>query len=323
MNNNFFSYKKILVTGGTGSIGSAIVEELLKYNPDVIRIFSNDENSMFNMKMKYGDFQNTRFLVGDVRDKKRLNIAMKDIDIVFHAAALKHVPLCEYNPFEAIKTNVIGTQNIIETSNMNGVDRVINISTDKAVNPTNTMGITKLLTEKLIIDANYNYGLDSTKFTNVRFGNVLLSRGSVIPIIKKQIDNNEPITITDFDMTRYMMSIKDAVKLVLDVSKMTNGGETYVLKMKSVKLRDLVDVLLDGEEREIKIIGKRKGEKMHEELITEQEKEYAYENNGLLVLTDNPPKDFKKIKDFPTSSECDTILTKSEIRDYLERLEND
>jgi FlaA1/EpsC-like NDP-sugar epimerase len=192
---NIFRGKKILVTGGTGCIGSEIVRSVLKYKPEVVRIFSNDENATFQMinetddtdvKMMH-EIPNRRFLIGDVRDKERVMLAMEDIDIVYHAAALKHVPLCEYNPFEAIKTNVLGTRNIIETALASGVDRVISISTDKAVNPANTMGATKLLAEKLIIDANEGKGVKGTIFSSVRFGNVSFSRGSVIPLFEEQI----------------------------------------------------------------------------------------------------------------------------------------
>ena len=179
---NTFRNKKILVTGGTGCIGSEIVKSILNYEPKVVRIFSNDEDNTFKMSQELGTSRNKRFLIGDIRDKERLITAMKGIDIVYHAAALKHVPLCEYNPFEAIKTNVLGTQNVIEAALENNVKKVINISTDKAVNPVNTMGATKLLAEKLITDANFYKGAIETVFSCVRFGNVLFSRGSVIPL---------------------------------------------------------------------------------------------------------------------------------------------
>jgi FlaA1/EpsC-like NDP-sugar epimerase len=182
-----FKDKKILVTGGTGCIGSEIVRNLLKYKPNVVRIFSNDEDATFQIIQELGRANNRRFLVGDIRDKERLMLAMENIDIVYHAAALKHVPLCEYNPFEAIKTNVLGTQNVIDAALENKVEKVINISTDKAVNPTKTMGATKLLAEKLTIDANYFKGKTKTIFSCVRFGNVAYSRGSVIPLFESQI----------------------------------------------------------------------------------------------------------------------------------------
>ena len=209
-----FRNKKILVTGGTGCIGSEIVINLLKYQPDVVRIFSNDEDSTFRMSQELSKNQNVRFLIGDIRDKERLIVAMENIDIVYHAAALKHVPLCEYNPFEAIKTNVLGTQNVIESALKTDVNSVINISTDKAVNPTSTMGATKLLAEKLMTDANFYKGPSKTIFSSVRFGNVLYSRGSVIPLFEEQIKKKKMITITNPKMTRFMMSKENAEKAI-------------------------------------------------------------------------------------------------------------
>lgn len=193
---NIFKDKKIIVTGGTGSIGSEIVRRVLQYDPEVVRILSRDESKQFELEQEIGDLENVRFLIGDVRDKDRLNRAFEDVDIVFHAAAMKHVPACEYNPFEAVKTNVVGTQNVIDAALDNGVGKVIAISTDKAASPINTMGATKLLAEKQIIDANFYKGHRKTVFSCVRFGNVMGSRGSVIPLFEKQIKNGGPVTVT-------------------------------------------------------------------------------------------------------------------------------
>jgi FlaA1/EpsC-like NDP-sugar epimerase len=291
-----FRNKKILVTGGTGCIGSEIVRSLLAYKPKVVRIFSNDEDSTFRMMQDLGGRSNVRFLVGDVRDKERLSLAMEDIDIVYHAAALKHVPLCEYNPFEAIKTNVMGTQNVIEAAFSNDVNRVINISTDKAVNPVNTMGATKLLAEKLMIDANEGKGLKKTIFSCVRFGNVLFSRGSVIPLFEEQIKQKKPITITDPDMTRFVMSVSSTVGLVFKATIMAKGGEVFILKMPVVKLGDLTDVIIEKysekygyKKKDIKkkIVGSRAGEKIFEELMTETEAKMAFETEDMLII---PPQ---------------------------------
>jgi FlaA1/EpsC-like NDP-sugar epimerase len=291
-----FKNKKILVTGGTGFIGSEIVRKLLQYNPDVIRILSNDEDSMFRIIQELGEGDNKRFLVGDIRDKERLHLAMEDIDIVYHAAALKHVPLCEYNPFEAIKTNVVGTQNVIDAALNSGVEKVISISTDKAVNPINTMGATKLLSEKLIIDANYYKGIRKTVFSCVRFGNVLFSRGSVIPLFEEQIRQKKPITITDPDMTRFMMSISNTIDLVFKATVLAKGGEIFILKMPVVKMGDLIDVAIEfyaqkyGYKKEtIKktIIGPRPGEKKYEELLTESETRKVFETEDMLII---PPQ---------------------------------
>ncbi len=293
---NIFKNKKILVTGGTGCIGSEIVKSLLKYKPNVVRIFSNDENSIFQMSQEIGTKGNKRFLIGDIRDKERLKVAMNGIDIVYHAAALKHVPLCEYNPFEAIKTNVLGTQNLIQSAIENRVKKVIAISTDKAVNPVNTMGATKLLSEKLIIDANYYKGPSETIFSCVRFGNVIFSRGSVVPLFEEQIKSKKMITLTDPNMTRFMMSINNTLELVFKSTLMAKGGEIFILKMPVVNLEDLADLVIDKyaekydyKKTEIKkeIIGPRPGEKIFEELMTENEAKIAFETKDMLII---PPQ---------------------------------
>jgi len=299
-----FQGKKILVTGGTGCIGSEIVRSVMKYNPEVVRIFSNDENGTFQMMQETDDsstkmmheIPNKRFLIGDIRDKERVMLAMEDIDIVYHAAALKHVPLCEYNPYEAIKTNVLGTRNIIDAALASGVDRVISISTDKAVNPANTMGATKLLAEKLIIDANEGKGSKPTIFSSVRFGNVSFSRGSVIPLFEEQIRQKKPITITNPEMTRFMMSLSDTIELIFKTTLLAKGGELFILKMPVVRLGDLVDVIIETyaekyhykkDTIEKRIIGLRPGEKMFEELMTESEAAVAYETDDMLII---PPQ---------------------------------
>ncbi len=320
---DIFRGKKILVTGGTGCIGSEIVRSVMKYKPEVVRIFSNDENGTFQMMQETDDsatkmmheIPNKRFLIGDVRDKERVLLAMEDIDIVYHAAALKHVPLCEYNPFEAIKTNVLGTRNVIEAALESGVDRVISISTDKAVNPTNTMGATKLLSEKLIVDANEGKGSKPTIFSTVRFGNVSFSRGSVIPLFEEQIRQKKPITITNPEMTRFMMSLSDTIELVFKATLLAKGGEVFILKMPVVQLGDLVDVIIEtyAEKYECKkesiqkrTIGLRPGEKMFEELMTETEAAAAFENNDMLIIPPQlqMPGLIFKISDYPNAKRC-------------------
>lgn len=302
-----FKNKKILVTGGTGFIGSEIVRKLLQYKPDAVRILSNDEDSVFRIIQELGEGDNKRYLVGDIRDKERLLLAMEDIDIVYHAAALKHVPLCEYNPFEAIKTNVVGTQNVIDAALNCGVEKVISISTDKAVNPINTMGATKLLAEKLVIDANYYKGTRKTIFSCVRFGNVLFSRGSVIPLFEEQIRQKKPITITDSDMTRFMMSISNTIDLVFKATLLAKGGEIFILKMPVIKMEDLIDVIIEfyaqkyGYKKDkIKktIIGPRPGEKKYEELLTESETRKVFETQDMLII---PPQiEFPDMKYAPS-----------------------
>jgi len=320
---NIFRGKKILVTGGTGCIGSEIVRSVLKYKPQVVRIFSNDENATFNMinetnaaevKMMH-EIPNRRFLIGDVRDKERVLLAMEDIDIVYHAAALKHVPLCEYNPFEAIKTNVLGTQNVIDAALKAGVDRVISISTDKAVNPVNTMGATKLLAEKLIIDANEGKGSKPTIFSSVRFGNVSFSRGSVIPLFEEQIRQKKPITITNQEMTRFMMSVADTIELVFKATLRAKGGEVFILKMPVVRLGDLIDVIIETyaekyryrkEAIEKQIIGLRPGEKMFEELMTESEAAVGFETEDMLIIPPQleMPGLSYTVADYPNAKRC-------------------
>ena len=291
-----FKNKKILVTGGTGFIGSEIVRKLLQYKPDVVRILSNDEDSMFRIIQELGGGDNKRYLIGDIRDKERLFLAMEDIDIVYHVAALKHVPLCEYNPFEAIKTNVIGTQNVIESAFKCNVEKLISISTDKAANPINTMGATKLLAEKLVIDANYYKGIRNTTFSCVRFGNVLFSRGSVIPLFEEQLRQKKPITITDPEMTRFMMSISNTIDLVFKATLLAKGGEIFILKMPVIKIGDLVEIIIDyyTQKYELKketikkiIIGPRPGEKKYEELLTESEATKVFETQDMLII---PPQ---------------------------------
>jgi len=298
-----FRDKRIVITGGTGSIGSELLRRLLEYNPKVIRIFSNDENAQFDLEQELKEYDNLRFLVGDVRDKERLGRATEDIEIVFHAAALKHVPSCEYNPFEAIRTNVIGTQNLLEVAMDNEVEKVITISTDKAVNPASVMGATKLLAERLTIAANYYKGLRRTVFSCVRFGNVLGSRGSVVQLFEKQIQNGGPVTVTDKDMMRFVMSMGRAIELVLKAAQIAKGEEIFVFKMPALRVGSLADVMIeklapkygyDPKDIEIEIIGKRKGEKIYEELMTEDEATNAYETEDLFLILPGPPREVLK-----------------------------
>jgi len=325
-----FKDKKILVTGGTGSIGSELVRKLLEYNPKVIRILSNDENAQFDLEQELKEYDNVRFLVGDIRDKERLKMASEDIDLVFHAAALKHVPLCEYNPFEAIKTNVIGTQNLLEVAIDEEVEKVITISTDKAVNPVNVMGATKLLAERLTIAANYYRGLRKTVFSCVRFGNVLGSRGSVVQLFERQIRNGGPITVTSPNMMRFVMSPQRAIELVLKAAWMTKGEEIFIFKMPALRVGTLAEVMVeklapkygyDPRSIEMRVIGKRKGEKLYEELMTEDEATNAYETEDMLVVLPHPPdKNYKKISIKRLTSRDTGTLGKEEIGKLLESI---
>jgi len=278
--------KKILITGGTGTLGKALLNEILKYDPKVVRIFSRDEAKQFDLQFELSGYKNTRYLLGDVRDKERLMRAMEEIDIVFHTAALKHVPSCEYNPFEGVKTNIIGTQNVIDAALYNRVSKVIYTSSDKAISPTNTMGATKLVAERLVSAADYYKGSAKTVFCAVRFGNVMGSRGSVIPLFKKQIQAGGPVTVTLSEMTRFMMSLSQAVMLTLEAARRAKGGETFVLKMPVIRLGDLAEIMVEEfaplcgfrpDEIPVETIGLRPGEKMYEELMTCEEAKFAME----------------------------------------------
>lgn len=287
----FYAGKNVLVTGGTGSIGSEIVKQLLTMGPTVVRILSRDETRQYEMQQELGERGDARWLIGDVRDEARLKRAMEEIDVVFHAAALKHVASCEYNPFEAVRTNVQGTQNVINAALDAKVRKVIAISTDKAVNPINVMGATKLLAEKLIVTANNR--IKDVRFGCVRFGNVLGTRGSLVPTIRKQIEQGGPVTITQPKMTRFMMSLHEAIGLCLEAGEMCEGGEIFILKMPSLLLSDLIEVLIEelaprfGHQPDsvaIQLIGERPGEKMGERLLDDEEAYHTEELEKMLVV---------------------------------------
>jgi len=254
----------VLVTGGTGTLGQAIVRELLGLDVRTIRIFSRNEYFQHKMSQDF-DTERLRFMIGDVRDKDRLSMVLRDVDTVFHCAALKHVPICEYNPIEAVRTNVMGAVSLVEATITSGADRVLAVSSDKAVQPINLYGATKLVMEKLIIHANA-YG--KTKFSCVRLGNIPGSSGSVLETWQKQKCDGV-LTITDADMTRYWIDASKAARFCIDSVGRMNGGEIYVPKMFSMRIADLAhEVIGDITQTEI---GKRKGEKLHEELFNEGE----------------------------------------------------
>lgn len=274
--------KVILITGGTGSFGKKFTEIILeKYNPKKIIIYSRDEFKQDLMKKnflaKYPDKINKlRFFIGDVRDKDRLYRAFNGVDYVIHAAAMKQVPACEYNPFEAIKTNIHGAQNIIDAALDRCVKKVVALSTDKAVNPINLYGGTKLVSDKLFIAANAYSGGDGAIFSVVRYGNVAGSRGSVIPFFKSLIQKGEyELPITDFRMTRFWITLEQGVDLVLKALKESRGGETYISKIPSFEVTDLAKAMLPN--AKLKEIGIREGEKLHEVMITKDDSRYTYE----------------------------------------------
>ncbi|MEO2207504.1 UDP-N-acetylglucosamine 4,6-dehydratase family protein [Paenibacillus pabuli] len=317
--------KKILIIGGTGTIGNHLVRRLIEDEPDVIRIFSRDEHKQYEMAIEFQAYsRKLRFLIGDVRDQKRLSRAMEGIDYVFHLAAMKHVPSCEYNPFEAVQTNVIGTQNVIQAALENNVTKVLFTSTDKAISPTNTYGATKLTAERLISAAEYQKGSKTTVFSSVRFGNVMGSRGSVIPLFKKQILEQGKITVTDLDMLRYMMTPLQAIDLILKANERASGGEVFVLKMPVIRIGDLAEVLIDQiseryhirQKIELSIIGLRPGEKRYEELMTTDEQYIAEEHEDMYVI----PSLYNKKNDYTHTALPDMKpISKSLVAEWIQK----
>ena len=271
--------KNILVTGGTGSFGSIFVEYLLKnFNPKKIMIFSRDEQKQFLMEKKLQKFRKKlRFFVGDVRDLQRLEFATKNVDVLIHTAAMKHVLIAEYNPFEVVKTNIMGAQNVIDACLKNNVKKVVALSTDKASSPVNIYGASKLTSDKLFIAANNYAGKNKNRFSVVRYGNVLGSKGSILPLFFKGAKNNL-ITVTDKRMTRFNITLKESVQLVIKVLNNMVGGEIFVPKIPSFKVIDLAKAI--SSTAKIKYIGIKPGEKLHEELISihESKNTIAYKN---------------------------------------------
>ena len=277
--------KTILVTGGTGSFGHHFVEYVLKhYEPKKIIIYSRDEFKQFLMQNQYKEYKKIlRFFIGDVRDEERLKMAMNGVDYVIHAAALKQVPACEYNPLEAIKTNINGATNVINASLQTGVKKVVALSTDKAVNPINLYGGTKLVSDKLFCAANAYGGAEGTRFAVVRYGNVAGSRGSVIPFFQNLIDQGvRELPITDFRMTRFWISLEQGVELVIKALEEAHGGETFISKIPSFKITDLAEAMLPGCEK--KEVGIREGEKLHEIMVTREDSMHTYEYEKHFII---------------------------------------
>jgi UDP-N-acetylglucosamine 4,6-dehydratase (inverting) len=278
---SFLSGKVILVTGGTGSFGQKFTRIVLKeHDPKAIRIFSRGELLQYEMNLKFND-PRLRFFIGDVRDRERVHRAMSGVDIVVHAAALKQVPTAEYNPIEAVKTNVDGSMNVINAAIDDGVKKTIAISSDKAANPVNLYGATKLVMERLVTQANVYTGAKRSAFSCVRYGNVVGSRGSVGPLFLQQIKSGT-ITITDNAMTRFWITLEQGVRLVINSIESMKGGEIFVPKIPSMKVTDLADAIAPGSKR--KIIGIRPGEKIHETLITEDEARHTQEFDTHYVI---------------------------------------
>jgi FlaA1/EpsC-like NDP-sugar epimerase len=309
-------YKKnILVTGGTGSIGQALVKRAISDGAKHIKVFSNDENALYEMELEFEKFKNIEYIIGDIRDNEKIFSIIKNCDIVFHAAALKHVDRCELHPLETITVNILGTNNVAKAAIRQGVKIVISISTDKAVNPIGVMGATKLLAEKLF-SAEAFHSNSKTIFASVRFGNVFHTRGSILPRIEKQIQKGGPITLTDERMNRFFMTKEDAVNLIVSATKIARGGETFVLKMPLLRLNDLFEAMKEiispkygyaPDQIKTKKIGIRPGEKLTEYLLTSFEMEHALETKNFFII----PKMFEPAdpKKYPGSKKPKNITT--------------
>ena len=322
-----FNNKTILITGGTGSLGQALTKRLLEMGPKAIRIFSRNESKQIEMENIFKD-DRLRFFLGDVRDLPRLNKAVEDVDFVFHAAALKHVPKIEYNPFEAIKTNILGSENIINACLTNNVEKAVCVSTDKAVSPLNIYGATKLLMEKLFVTANnyLNEEKYKTKFFGLRYGNVLGSSGSVVPLFIEQIKSKKKISITDASMTRFSITMSEALDFILHATELGTGSEIFVPKLRAYSLLDVKEALFEmlentGEE----IIGIRAGEKLNETLINSEEIRYSWEIDNMYMIS-NPeimktyPK-AEKIKNMKMySSDSVDKIPKDELKQLIKNL---
>ncbi|MEW5920305.1 MAG: SDR family NAD(P)-dependent oxidoreductase [Bacillota bacterium] len=324
----FLKDKKILIVGGTGTIGQGLLKELLTHEPKVVRILSRDEQKQYELQNKLGKRDDLRFLIGDIRNYDRVLSAMEDIDYVFHAAAMKHVPACEYNPYEAVLTNIVGAYNVIKAAITQDVNKVVFTSSDKAVSPSNTYGATKLTAERLFSAADYSKGNRRTTFTSVRFGNVIGSRGSVIPLLSSQILQHKKVTVTNLMITRFMMTLNQATALTLKALQESQGGEVFVLKMPVVVLKDLVTVIIEEtcyksglhpEEIKIEEIGLRAGEKMFEELMTYNESSVAWELPDMFIIPslfgkENRYLNTPKSNPVTYSSSNQQPLSKEEIR---------
>jgi len=316
--------KNIMITGGTGSFGNQIVSKLIKLNPKRIVIFSRDEKKQYDMKELFKENQDLLdFVIGDVRDYSRVKESMKNIDIVYHAAALKQVPSCEFHPFEAVKTNIIGAENVRNAAIENNVNIVVAISTDKAVKPVNVMGMTKAVQEKIMLSA--NNGKYSTKFICVRYGNVIGSRGSVIPLFKKKIEEGKYLPLTSFEMTRFLLTLDEAIDLVFKATFEGEQRQLFVKKMPACYIVDLAKemskALTGKEDYPIREVGIRPGEKIHEVLVSEEEMYRAVETETHYIIYPygkiKKPRLIKKIKEYTSNNTH--ILDRTELVSLLKK----
>ncbi|KAB7519455.1 SDR family NAD(P)-dependent oxidoreductase [Halosegnis rubeus] len=328
----------VMVTGGAGSVGQMLVKRLLDADANIVRILDNNEPNLSELRSQLDD-DRCRFLAGDVREKERLDRAMQGIDYVIHAAAMKHVDISEYNPFEAIKTNVMGLQNVVDAAIDSSVERLVFTSSDKAVNPANTMGTTKLLGEKLVTAGNKYAGRSDLRLASVRFGNVIGSSQSVVPLFRRQIVKGGPVTLTDDRMTRFFLTTNEMANLVLGALRHTKGGEVFLHDMAAMRITDLAKVMIeelapayghDSDEINVEIVGRRIGETLHEEVVTEREALRTLEKDSLYAV---PPETaegngylkydgiegFEPTAEFVRSSADANYLDRSEITALLDR----
>lgn len=335
---NHFENKTVAVTGCCGTVGSELVRQLLnEFNVGELVGLDNNETGLFFQQQRHKHNANAKFFLSSIRDRDRLVELFKGVDIVFHAAAYKHVILCEHSPFDAVQTNIIGVKNVIEAAKVCNVERVIFTSSDKAVNPTNVMGTTKLMGERLITAANCAGKDHGTIFAATRFGNVLGSRGSVIPIFREQIRNGGPVTLTDRNMTRFIMSIKEATNLVIDSSWLARGGEILVTKMPVIRIEELAQVMINQlapvyghkpEAIDITTIGTKPGEKLYEELMSDEETGRTYELEKYFAVLPSYRSLYRQINykypkvvsttvDNPYHSANEPALTKDQLSEFL------
>lgn len=335
-----FQNKRILITGACGTIGSELVNQLLNddsYGPSEVLGVDNNESELFFLDQKHLDDARARFYIVDMRDREEINSKMQGIDIVFHCAALKHVILSERSPEQAVQTNILGVQNIIDAANLNQVETVIFTSSDKAVNPTNVMGTTKLMGERLITAANSNKRGGGPVFASTRFGNVLGSNGSVVPIFHNQIAQGGPVTLTHLEMTRFIMSIEESVRLVIDSAQFAKGGEVFITKMPVIRIADLAKAMIEelaphygtkSENIEILEIGTKPGEKLYEELMSDEETRRALELDKYFSVLPAFRGIYQEIKydydsilnhdvDNPYVSADESALSVAEIKSFL------
>lgn len=338
--NDFFDGKKVVITGGAGTVGFEIAKQILNYPVKSVRIVDNDEHRLFELEQAHQSEDRLEFYFGDIRDGDELSRLFSDMDYCFHAAALKHVPFCERSPFSAVRTNIDGTSEVVRAALDNNLKKVLFTSSDKAVNPTNVMGTSKLMGERIFTASNFmSKGAHHVVFASTRFGNVAGSSGSVVPLFCRQIENGGPVTLTDKRMTRFMMTVSEAVKLVIESMVIAEGGEVFVTKMPTLKISDIAEVLIDmlaplhqKEPSDIQIIetGARPGEKLWEELSSEEESRRVFACDEFLVVqpfgksgeTKNPPRyggrDWAK-STVIYNSDLETPLDKDAVRDFLKQ----